>query len=111
MNNKFFTVLILRSSGPRFRRLRMSYPFVSTAAALLLVLMVSGLYAPRLLARLETQTAVVDRLEQENSRLRSERNAFQGALSQVTGDFELNLFEGGNSGGVAYGVVLLQRGV
>ncbi len=93
MKNKFFTVLILlhRSAGPRFRKLRLSYPFAAAAMALLLVLVVSGLYAPRLLARLQTQGVVVNRLEQENSRLRSERDAFEGALSQVSrqiGTFE-----------------------
>ena len=93
MKNKFFTVLILRnrSAGPRFRKLRLSYPFAAAATALLLVLVVSGLYAPRLLARLETQAVVVNRLEQEISTLRSERDAFEGALSQVSrqiGSFE-----------------------
>lgn len=86
MKNKFFTVLILRhrSAGPRFRKLRMSYPFAAAATAILLVLIVSGLYAPRLLARLESQGVVVSRLEQENTRLRSERDAFEGALSRVS---------------------------
>ena len=86
MKSKFFTVLILRhrSAGPRFRKLRMSYPFAAATTALLVVLIVSGLYAPRLLARLESQAIVVNRLEQENSRLRSERDTFEGALSQVS---------------------------
>ncbi len=93
MKNKFFTVLILRNrrSGPRFRKLRMSYPFAATSTALLAVLTVSGLYAPRLLARLHNQSVTVDRLVQENDRLREERNAFEGALGQVSrqmGSFE-----------------------
>ena len=86
MKNKFFTVLILRNrnAGPRFRKLRMSYPFAATATALLVVLMISGLYAPRLLMRVESQAVTVNQLEQENSRLRSERDTFEGALSQVS---------------------------
>ena len=35
----------------------------------------------------------------------------QGALIQVDGNFDLYLFDGGNSQAVAYGVVLLQSGV
>ena len=86
MKNRFFTVLILRNrnAGPRFRKLRMSYLLAATATALLLILMVSGLYAPRLLVRLESQAVAVNQLEQENSRLRSERDTFESALSKVS---------------------------
>lgn len=84
--NKFFTVLILRNrnSGPRFRKLRLSYPFVVASAALLTLLLVGGLYAPRLMSRLQSQAIAVGQLEQENRKLRSERDAFEGALSQVS---------------------------
>ena len=84
--NKFFTVLILRNrnSGARFRKLRLSYPFVAASAALLTLLLVGGLYAPRLMSRLQSQAIAVGQLEQENRRLRSERDAFEGALSQVS---------------------------
>jgi murein DD-endopeptidase MepM/ murein hydrolase activator NlpD len=91
MKNKYFTLLILRHAGPRFRKLRLSYPFAVVAAAIVFVLGASGLYVPHLLSRVQEQAVTVDRLAQENTVLRLERDTFEGALDEVSrqlGDFE-----------------------
>jgi murein DD-endopeptidase MepM/ murein hydrolase activator NlpD len=88
MTNRFFTVLILRQAGQRFRKLRLSYPFAGVMAALVVVLAFSGLYAPRLMLRLRTQSLELDRLEQENQRLRTEQERFDGAMEQVSSRLE-----------------------
>jgi murein DD-endopeptidase MepM/ murein hydrolase activator NlpD len=91
MKRRFFTVLVLRHSGPRFRKVRVSYAFVGTAALVALTLTLAGLYAPRLLVRVQERSVAIDRLEHENDRLRGEREAFEGALSEMSdqlGSFE-----------------------
>jgi murein DD-endopeptidase MepM/ murein hydrolase activator NlpD len=85
MRSRFFTVLVVRHAGESFRRLRVSYPFVSALALVGLALTAAGLSAPHLLLRAQTQSLALQRLEQENYRLRVEREAFDGLLAQVSG--------------------------
>ena len=49
VRNRFFTVLIVRQAGRRFRKLRLSYPFVGLVAGIVLLVAATGLWAPRLL--------------------------------------------------------------
>jgi len=84
LRNRFFTILIVRHAGQRFRKLRLSYPFVMAAVCLVLLLAASGLWAPRLLLQLRSQSIELDRLEHEYDKLRVERDQFDGALAQVS---------------------------
>ncbi len=84
MKNRFFTILILRPAGARFRKLRFSYPFVSLIALVAVLLGAAGLYAPRLFVQLEGREVIVNRLENELLRLREERDAFESTLSDVS---------------------------
>jgi murein DD-endopeptidase MepM/ murein hydrolase activator NlpD len=91
VKNRFFTVLILRHAGRRFRKLRISYPFVVLIGTVLFALGATGLWAPRLLLQLRSQSVELDRIEQEYDRLRVERDAFDAALADVSG--QLSSFE------------------
>jgi murein DD-endopeptidase MepM/ murein hydrolase activator NlpD len=91
MKNHFVTVLILRHAGPRFRKLRVSYPFLVALGPLLVLLVATGLYAPRLLFQVRSQSVALERLEQENRTMRLEREQFEGALSAVSE--QLDTFE------------------
>jgi murein DD-endopeptidase MepM/ murein hydrolase activator NlpD len=83
MKNRFLTVLVLRHAGPRLRKLRVSYPFVAVLVLLACALALTALYAPRLLLQVRSQSVTLERLEQENDRLRVERDEFEGALAEV----------------------------
>lgn len=88
---RFITVLILRHAGPRLRRLRLSYPFAAALVLLLALVLLAGLYAPRLLVQLRGQSLAITQLEQENAKLRDERDEFEGELAWVAqrlDDFE-----------------------
>jgi murein DD-endopeptidase MepM/ murein hydrolase activator NlpD len=89
VKNRFFTILIVRHAGGRFRKLRMSYPFVAVLALALVVLTATGLWAPRMLLQLRSQSVELDRLEQEYDKLRAERAEFDGALTEVSQQLEL----------------------
>jgi murein DD-endopeptidase MepM/ murein hydrolase activator NlpD len=91
MKNRFVTVLILRHAGPRLRKLRISYPLVVALGPLLVLLVATGLYAPRLLFQMRSQSVALERLEQENRTMRFEREQFEGALSAVSE--QLDTFE------------------
>ena len=64
---RFFTVLILRPSGRRFRKLHLSYGFVAAATALTLCLLGAGLFAPRLLVQISGQSLTLYRLVQKKT--------------------------------------------
>lgn len=84
MKNRFFTVLVLRPSGPRMRKFRLSYAFAAAGTLLGVMLLAAGLLAPSLLFRVRSQTETLSRLESENRVLRQERGDFEGALAQVS---------------------------
>jgi len=84
MRNRFFTFLVLRHAGRRFSQLKVSYPFVIVVASAVVVLAAAGLYAPRLLLRVRSQSIALERLEQENLKLKNERGQFDVALEAVS---------------------------
>jgi len=79
----FYTILILPHARSRFRKLQLSRAFVLTMAALVLALVAAGLYAPNLLFKTESQSAVLEQLREENARLIQERLSFETALGEV----------------------------
>ena len=91
MRHRGFTILVLRHAGTRFRQIRLSYPFTAALVLGALIVGAAGLWAPKLLLELRTQELATDRLEQEYTRLREERDAFEEALAAVAeriGNFE-----------------------
>ncbi len=91
MAKRYFTILIVSHGRSRFRKVRISPTFVLALGAIALGLVGGALYAPSLLLRIETQAAQVEKLEQENVWLRSEKDQFETRLAKVSS--RLNSFE------------------
>ncbi len=85
MRNKFYTILVLRHAKPRFQKLRLSYPFILSVAALAVVLTLAGLGSPHLFMRVQTQSVELTRLEHENEKLRTDQDRFEGAMAEMAG--------------------------
>ncbi len=83
MTERFFTVLLLRHSRARFRRVQLSYTFAISMTLLAGLLLGAGLLAPGLYLDLQTQSVTLDRLQHENARLWSDKDQFEGALNQM----------------------------
>lgn len=83
MSQRFFTVLVLRHSRARFRRVQLSYTFAISVALLAGLLLAGGLLAPGLFLDLQTQSVTLDRLQHENAKLWSEKDQFEGVLNQM----------------------------
>jgi murein DD-endopeptidase MepM/ murein hydrolase activator NlpD len=82
---RFFTVLILRPTGAKFRRLHLSYGFAAATTMLVVVLVAAGLVAPRLLFQVSSQSLTLEQLVEENRDLRRDREQFDLALADVSG--------------------------
>ena len=85
MKRRFLTVLILRPTGARFRRLHLSYGFAAAASLLVVILLAAGLVAPRLLYQMTSQSLTMEQLSEENTELRKERELFETTLADVSG--------------------------
>lgn len=84
MNQRFFTVLIVRHSKARFRKLQLSYGFAAVVVLCLAVLAAAGLLAPGMLLELRTKELQLDALQHENEKLWNEKGYFEGALNQMS---------------------------
>lgn len=80
----FYTILILPHSRSRFRKLHVSRAFVATLGVVAAALVVAVAFAPHLFFRVQSQTATIQRLNDENERLLDEREQFEVALREVT---------------------------
>jgi murein DD-endopeptidase MepM/ murein hydrolase activator NlpD len=84
MSARFLTVLVVRHGHARFRTLRISYLGLTVVTTVTVALAAAGLYAPSLVLRVQEQAVVIDRLAHENSRLRGEKDHFEGAVAQLS---------------------------
>lgn len=89
LKGKFYTVLIVPHSTPRFRKLHLSQGFVLSVAVLSSALVLAGLALPHLILRMQTQALRVDWLEYENQSLRRERERFETALGRMSEQLEV----------------------
>jgi murein DD-endopeptidase MepM/ murein hydrolase activator NlpD len=86
-----YTLLLLEDERSRFRKLRVSRNFVFAVSALVGTVGLAGLHVPQLLLETRARSAEVTRLEEENARLVAERERFETALLEVSG--QLDAFE------------------
>jgi murein DD-endopeptidase MepM/ murein hydrolase activator NlpD len=82
--NPFYTLLILPHSCTRFRKLQVSRGFMLCMAGLLAVALVAGLGAPHLFFKVISQATDVDKLVQDNRRLRESTASFESALAEIS---------------------------
>lgn len=83
MPRKFYTVFILPHAHARFRKLHVSQGFLWTCATILGLVVVAGALAPHLLLRVRAQSAYLERLEQENRRLRQDKTRYDASLAEI----------------------------
>jgi murein DD-endopeptidase MepM/ murein hydrolase activator NlpD len=79
-----YTLLILQHSRRRFHKLQLSRGFLFCLAALAGAALLAGLGAPHLVFKVLAQAAVVDRLVQDNHRLRESTAQFESTLAEIS---------------------------
>ena len=91
MARRSYTILILPSARSRLKKIHVSRNFLFAVGGILLTVLSVGVLAPHFVLKVRSQEQVIDRLLDENRRLREQRSQFEvslGALSERLGDFE-----------------------
>ena len=91
MRKRLLTVLVVRHSRPRFRKLQVSYAFAICAVGVVALLLAAGLVAPGMFFKVQTQAVALDHLRHENEKLWNEKGYFEGALNQMAS--RIDVFE------------------
>lgn len=80
MGRRYYTILILPHAKKRLRKLHLSRNFVLAVAAVLISVALIGAIAPHLAFRVWSQGSSIDRLVEENRKLREEKHRFEDSL-------------------------------
>jgi murein DD-endopeptidase MepM/ murein hydrolase activator NlpD len=83
MSRKFYTIFILPHAQARFRKLHLSRNFILTVAGILGLVVVASAVTPHLVLKLRSQASYLQQLEEENTKLRTEKVRFEASLSQI----------------------------
>src|SRR5262245_37623411 len=83
MRRKFYTIFILPHANSRFRKIHLSKNFLISIFGVLGLFVLAGIAVPHLLFKVQAQGEAVNRLLDENRKLREEKRHFEASLSEM----------------------------